>query len=228
MPSSRAVLALLLMVGAALPLRAQDSTVARAPRPVEIWGGLAQNSPQWGLLGETPGMNLAMLAFRFSRPLGNPSASRFTTFHVDVVPIAVMSPPYESAHGDPRVSCRPDALCVFARQLDGGLFPRGSVVGAGITPFGLTTHFRHNRSVSPSIGATAGAMYFNRPTPTTRAARFNFTAAIEIGLRFRRAEAHGYLLSYRLHHISNAKTAAENPGVASHLLTIGLSPRWLP
>lgn len=222
------LIAALLSLCTALPALAQDSTLVRPQRPFEIWGGLAKNSPQWGWLGETPEMNLAMLALRFSRPLGDPSSSRFTTYHVDLVPIAVMSPPYESAHGDPSFNCRPGVLCVFARDLGRGLFPRGSAVGVGITPLGLTTHFRHRSKISPSIGVTAGAMYFDRRVPTTRAARFNFTAALELGLRFRRSDAHGYLLSYRLHHISNATTAPENPGVASHLLTVGLSPSWMP
>lgn len=228
MRKGRCVAAALLAVLAIGPLRAQDSTAATTARQMEVWGGLAQNSPRWGALGETPGMNLAMVALRISVPLSDPDASRFTTYHVDVVPLAVISPSYESAQGDPRVSCRPGVLCVFPRELERGLFPRGSVIGAGVSPLGLTTHFRHDRRVSPSLGMTAGAMFFDRPTPTTRAGRFNFTAAIELALRFRRAEGNEVVLTYRLHHISNARTAAENPGVASHLLSFGLRPRWRP
>ncbi len=205
-------------------LHAQDSTTVTPARHFELWAGVAQNSPQWGELGEAPGMNLAVVALRLSRPIGRQSASRQMTYHMDLVPIAVISPSYESARGTPGVTCRPDALCVFPRELEPGLFPRGSVLGVGATPLGLTTLFRANRAVSPSVGVTGGALYFERPTPTTRAGRFNFTAAIELGLLFRRPDGRAFALTYRLHHISNAQTAAENPGVASHLLTLGLRP----
>lgn len=215
--------AILAFVSAA-PVRAQDSTHAQPAREFELWAGVAQDSPRWGALGETPGMNLALVALRFSHPLGSGTPSRSTTYHFDLVPIAIISPSYESAPPSSGIVCRPGALCVIAREQDPGLFPRGSVLGVGIAPLGLTTHFRRNRAVSTSLGMTGGGMYFERPTPTTRAGRTNFTASVELGLQFNRPEGHAFLLTYRLHHISNARTAAENPGVASHLITFGLRP----
>ena len=32
----------------------------------------------------------------------------------------------------------------------------------------------------------------------------------------------GITVSYRFHHLSNASTAGENPGLASHLVSIGI------
>lgn len=218
------IVAAFLALATAAPVRAQDSTHTPPVRDFELWAGVAQDSPRLGALGETPGMNLALIALRFSRPMGSGSSARRTTYHVDIVPVAIISPSYESARASSGADCRPDALCVIAREQGSGFFPGGSILGVGISPLGLTTHFRRDRAVSPALGLTGGAMYFDAPTPTTRAGRANFTASLELGLHFNRPEGHAYLLTYRLHHISNARTAPENPGVASHLFTFGLRP----
>lgn len=210
---------------AGTPLAAQEMRSLQPTRELEFWGGLAQGSPQWGILGETPGMNLAIFAFRIARPIGGPAvvgASRSTTFHVDLIPFALISPPYVSLEGRPGVDCARDTLCVAQQDRGPGLFPNGSATGIGFSPIGFTTHFRQNRTLSPSFGVTGGALLFHRAAPTTRAAHFNFTAAIEAGVRVGPPDRTGVLLIYRFHHISNAGMAPENPGVASHLFTIGL------
>lgn len=217
----------------AIALRAPHAQEVRALAPVrelELWGGLAQGSPQLGILGETPNMNFAMVALRISRPLvGLSTATRSTMVHLDIIPFALLSPPYTSLSGTNDPACRPDALCLEPATNAPGLFPNGSAVGIGITPLGITTHFRQDRTLSPSIGVTGGALLFDRAAPTTAGARFNYTAAVEAGLRIGRPARTGLVLTYRFHHISNAGMARENPGVASHLLTFGLrSARSVP
>jgi len=210
----------------AIAVRAPEAQEVRGGTPVrelEIWGGVAQGSPQLGILGETPNMNFAMVALRISRPLvGLSSLTRATMVHLDIIPFALLSPPYTSLTGTNDPDCRPDALCLEPATNAPGLFPNGSAVGVGITPLGITTHFRQDRTWSPSIGVTGGALLFDRAAPTTAGARFNYTAAVEAGLRIGRPDRTGIVLTYRFHHISNAGMARENPGVASHLLTLGL------
>jgi hypothetical protein len=240
----------LLIAGALLPapLRAQEAPhpAADAPAPSgisprnaprsaprsgrELWGGLAQGSPSWGVLGEAPGMNLGLVGLRFSRPLGGASGggtdgpppalpSRVTEWHVDLVPLAVLSTPYRSLRGT-GVACPQARLCVAPPTSGPALFPRGSAFGFGVNPAGLTTRFRNDRRVSPSLGVAVGGILFDRRVPTTGASRANFTAAIEAGVRVGPPEGRGIALGYRFHHISNGGTAGENPGVASHLLTL--------
>lgn len=218
-PTLRRVLALMLLAAAAAD--AQEVREMTPVRELELWGGLAQGSPQLGILGETPNMNLALVALRISRPIGTrTSRSRSMMMHLDIIPFALLSPPYTSLRNDP--DCSPDALCLEPATNAPGLFPNGSAVGFGITPLGVTMHFQQDRTVSPSIGVTGGALLFDRAAPTTNGARFNYTAAIEAGIRIGRPDRVGLLLSYRFHHISNAGMALENPGIASHLLTFGL------
>lgn len=197
---------------------------------IELWGGLAQGSPSWGVLGEAPGMNFGVLGLRFSRELGarvrsstsEPMpvvASRITEWHFDLVPLAMLSTPYRSLRGS-GVTCPRRALCVAPLSDDTALFPSGSAYGFGVNPLGITTRFRNDRKLSPSIGMAVGGILFDRRVPTTGASGANFTAAIEAGLRIGAPGEPGVALAYRFHHISNGGTAAENPGVASHLVTL--------
>lgn len=219
----RTFAACLLLVSATALTEAQEVSRITRVRELEIWGGLAQGSPRLGVLGETPNMNFAMVALRISQPVRRLSSPHRTTMmHLDIIPFALLSPPYTSLTGPNAADCRPGALCLEPATNAPGLFPNGSAVGVGITPLGITTHFREDRRISPSLGVTGGALLFDRAAPTTAGARFNYTAALEAGVRIGRPDRTGVVITYRFHHISNAGMARENPGVASHLLSFGL------
>lgn len=205
---------------------AQDVTDAMRRRIVfEVWAGMARGSPRWGVLGETPALDFAAFGLRFSRRIGDAdgrmSPSRWTELHTDLVPLARMSPPYISL-GPNAPQCRRGQLCVRRSTPEGSVLAVGAATGAGIAPLGITTRFRHDTRLSPSFGATGGALWFDRKVPTTAGSRFNFTAALEAGLRFGPPDQPAITLAYRFHHISNAGTARENPGLASHLIAFGI------
>ena len=219
---------------ASAPLQAQDSAVVALrshPLTVELWGGLASNSPRWGLLGAAPQMNLALTSVRFAQVVGEPSFLGNGTrleYTFDLIPVAKLSTPFRSARGTGAPCPRSD-LCVFPQaDQSGRLFPDGSALGFGFNPAGLTARFRPDRRVSPTVGFAVGALYFDRPVPTTRATRFNFTASGEAGLRIGPPDGMGVTVTYRFHHLSNAGTSEENPGVASHLVTLGFRFRRPP
>lgn len=217
-------------LAAALVMSLAPGTVAQAQwGSVEAWGGLAWDSPSWGILGNVPEMNFALVGLRFSRLLGGgdgSTPSRMTEFSFDLVPVALTSPPYVSLRGA-ATPCPPRSLCALRPNVrSGGPFPEGSAYGFGVNPAGLTTRFRADRHVSPSLGLNVGGLWFDRHVPTSKSSRFNFTASLEAGLRVGPPDAAGVTITYRFHHLSNAGTAGENPGLASHLLSVGiLSPR---
>lgn len=194
---------------------------------LEVWGGLAIGSPSWGVLGEAPAMNLGLVGIRFHHALGDSASAgsgRVTEFVADLIPVARLSTPYVSLRGT-GYPCEPGHLCVAPHLARGsGVFPRGSAFGIGINPAGILTRWRADRLISPFLGMVVGGLFFDRATPTTQSTRFNFTAAIETGLRLSLPGQHPtFVLTYRLHHLSNAGTGRENPGIASHLFTIGLT-----
>ncbi|MBP7551758.1 MAG: acyloxyacyl hydrolase [Gemmatimonadaceae bacterium] len=220
------VLAMTALLFDAATAGAQSERLDPRKGALEFWGALSGRSPQWGILGETPHMRFGQLAVRLSRPIGARAAEgEFPTLEwtIDVIPLARLSPPLVSLRGA-GVPCPTAALCVLPPDpADGsGLFPPGAPLGAGIAPLGLVRRFHRRGPVSPWIGVSGGALLFSERVPTTQAAQFNFTASAEVGLRFGPPTERGITLAYRFHHISNAGTAGENPGVASHLLMVGM------
>lgn len=223
---TRRAAALLVASMIALVLPARPAAAQQPLGGWEVWGGFGARSPQWGILGETPDMRFGQLALRWTRALGESVRADELPrleWSVDIVPLAMLSTPLVSLRGT-GVPCHRAALCVLphGEEEEGEAFPPGSPYGVGITPLGLTRRFNRAAKVSPWLGINGGALYFSDRVPTTKAARFNFTASAEFGLRFGRPAEQGLTIAYRFHHISNASTAGENPGVASHLITVGL------
>lgn len=199
----------------------------------EMWAGGANNSPQLGILGEAPGMRFGVVAFRWSSALRPPVADGALPsleWTMDFVPMARMSPPLRSLRGTGQ-PCTTASLCVAPpdpRDRE-TWFPTGSPYGVGIAPVGVVKRFRTASRLSPFLAVTGGALLFDQRVPTTQASQFNFTASAEAGLRFGPPTERGITLTYRFHHISNAGTAGENPGLASHLITVGVHrPRTPP
>lgn len=176
-------------------------------------------------------MRYGQVAVRLTHALGAPPAEGelpALEWTVDLIPFARLSPSLVSLRGTGQ-PCLTAALCVLrpAPRSGSSFFPPGSPVGLGVTPIGLTRRFNRASRFAPFVGVTGGALWFDRPVPTTKASRFNFTASAEFGVRLGPPGEPGITLSYRFHHLSNAGTAGENPGVASHLFSIGMhQPRF--
>lgn len=219
--------ALLLVLGALCVARGIDAQSAvRQAGAFELWAGLSNESPQWGILGETPGMRFGMLALRWTRALGAPVEANVlpaTEWTVDLIPLARMSPPLTSLTGS-GLSCPRASLCVAPQDPadQQGYFPPGSPLAVGIAPLGVTRRFFRMSRASPFVGVNGGMLVFTERVPTSRASRANFTASAEIGVRFGPPAEPAITLSYRFHHISNAGVVTENPGLASHLIAVGL------
>jgi hypothetical protein len=204
---------------------APDSNAAPTPayHGVEIWTGRATHSSRWGFLGDTPNVNLALLAVRWTTPIRASSRS-VLEYTVDVVPVAVLSPPLSTGPGAESASghCEGDecALYPLART-----FPPGSAFGVGVSPLGLTWVFLPARRIRPVLATTGGLIWFDRRVPTTGAARINFAGTAEAGFRAALNERADLTAAYRFHHISNAGLARENSALASHVFSLGVRVR---
>jgi hypothetical protein len=178
----------LVLLGALCAMReagAQPSV--RQAGAFELWAGLSNESPQWGILGETPGVRFGMLALRWTRALGAPveaNALPATEWTVDLIPLARMSPPLTSLSGS-GLSCPRASLCVAPQDPadQQGYFPPGSPLAFGVAPLGFTRRFLRTSRVSPFVGANGGMLVFTERVPTSRASRMNFTASAEVGVR---------------------------------------------
>ncbi len=212
---------LLLLLGPRALAAQADAT--RPPRGhFEVWGGFARGSSEWGALGETPGMNLGLIALRWSSPLGQPRAvGAIPRWEIsfDVIPLARISTPLRSFR-----PCLVGPICVLPPPPNGdeGFFPDESPFAVGVNPIGLTRRFSLTPILTSTIGATAGALLFGEPVPTTAASAFNFTASLELGVRIGRPTGRTFSVTYRALHLSNGGLRFENPAVLSHVVSLGL------
>jgi hypothetical protein len=225
------VVALALTVPSGAGAQASDSTAGGAAPltdrlgrwGVEAWAAYSSRSTDMGVLGNMPGQRLALVAARLTRRL---AASRGATldYTLDVLPVARLSPPLKNNVAR-RPVCAVDVPCEVSaaeRVVLGAA--SGTATGAGIAPLGLAVVFRPASALQLRVGATGGVLWFDRAVPTTSARRLNATGAVEAGAQLVGRRGHGVLLAYRFHHLSNAGTAADNPGLGSHMLSLGA--RW--
>ena len=167
-----------------------------------------------GVLGRHGGISLGLAGLRMNRVL-RASDSSITSYTLDLLGARVT--PLVNYSDNAVIVCPPPKYdCVHVPVVASGF---------GITPLGLTTIFRPSARVQWRLGANGGAVMLDRPAPSNRSARFNFTAAIEGGFQFVRSDGAGVLVVYRLHHLSNAGRADDNLAMLSHVISIGMN--WL-
>jgi len=95
--------------------------------------------------------------------------------------------------------------------------------GGGISPLGQKINFMPRRRVQPYIAANAGFLFFTQPVPSNGATMFNFTFEAGGGVEFYSKPGRSWAIDLRVHHLSNAYTAVENPGVDSAMVRLAYS-----
>jgi len=115
-----------------------------------------------------------------------------------------------------------------ATQIGGDWFmsagtPRERTVGVGVKPLALRA-WVGNGPVRLEGDVSAGVLLFASPMLAANAARFNFVAEADLGVRLALPDGRRMVVGYRRHHLSNGGLAEVNPGLNSHVVYVGL---WL-
>jgi hypothetical protein len=131
---------------------------------------------------------------------------------VEVVPVALLSDPGE--------------VYFLPNQKVPSFRAGATTYGGGLTPLGMQINFRNGRRVQPFFDAHGGALYFTRQEPVPNSSQFNFTFNFGTGLQVFTGRRSSLLVGYKYHHISNANTATENPGVDNNEVYAGYLWRW--
>jgi hypothetical protein len=97
------------------------------------------------------------------------------------------------------------------------------VFGAGAAPFGLKLYVGSSHNLRFYGAGAIGGLWFTRHMPVPQARRFNILAEAGGGFELMRPSGRAVQLGYKFHHLSNANTAASNPGLDSHVFYLGLS-----
>jgi hypothetical protein len=153
-----------------------------------------------------------VLALRYSRELLS-LGSVSVHFQPEILPAAVVTanPEYEEVELGAG-----DETFLF-RTITG----YGPVYGAGIAPLALEVRGRLYRRLDLIVGGSLGFLIFTRNTPVPDARALNATFDAGVGLRFALDERRRIIAGYRFHHLSNAWSARQNPGLDAQLFYAG-------
>ena len=95
---------------------------------------------------------------------------------------------------------------------------RDIVTGIGFSPIGFEIQQKLKNKLELLLSTTGGFILTDKKFPTDKGRRLNYAFAISPGLIFIMDKTLSILLGYKFHHISNAQTGSENPGIDSNFI----------
>jgi hypothetical protein len=98
---------------------------------------------------------------------------------------------------------------------------RGPVAGFAVSPIGFEGQLRMTSRWRAYGAGAAGVVWFSRDVPTAYSRRFNYTVEVGGGLIWQTAPKAALRLGYKFHHLSNAYTAPNNPGIDGAVFLLG-------
>jgi hypothetical protein len=99
----------------------------------------------------------------------------------------------------------------------------GPVAGAGISPIAIQGQLKVSSRVRLYAGGAAGAIWFTRDVPVVESRAFNYTFEFGGGLRWQLRSRESLRIGWKFHHLSNAYSARQNPGLDAAVVVIGYS-----
>ena len=169
--------------------------LAKGTNEFGLWAGGSPDSSR--IFGDTEDRKLVLFGLRYGRIL---AAWDWVSleYTLDIFPAAVVFEPDRVRRGS------------------------STIYGAGLSPLGLKVNFGQSW-IQPFVAASVGFLYFEDDIPVPDSSRFNFTPEFGLGLQFFLTPKQALTLGYKLHHMSNADTSRNNPGMDSHVIYIGFS-----
>jgi hypothetical protein len=224
LPRRASALATLLLAAAAGSLAAQEAdaepaadsaSTPGAAWTAEVWAGYGNNSTLQLHLGEIAGVDVAFTAIGASRRLAGTSRVELRQT-VELLPaVLVSSLSWDIVSAD----CPTGRRC----RVPSGFNSTGGVYGIGATPIGLETRWRLADAAHLFAGGRGGAVWFGGDVPLEGGGRVHYFGGVGAGLRLRVAGTTWLRIGYEAHHLSNANTAPQNPGMDWHVWNVGIS-----
>jgi len=189
--------------------RFSASRFHRGLTELSIWSGYSFGSISGKFLAITPGRQFAIVGLQYGRILvaGEKVALAYT---FDVIPMAMVT-------NNPQTEVTGEGI--FSTEY----VRRKSVYGLGLAPMGLKFYFFQAKWFKFFANASSGFLTFLNEVPVEKARKFNFTFDLGLGAQITTGSHCALTLGYKLHHLSNAKTAHSNPGLDSSVFYLGVS-----
>lgn len=163
-----------------------------------VSGAYSSNSVE--LLGKTGNSQTQMFSFGFQRSFIEYSPTKHLWYTAEFIPYIHYSYPKRDENNR-----------------------RVNRSGFGISPIGLLLTNTRSKWISPNFQITGGVVIMEDNFPTNQSQSLNYTFDITIANRFTINELIHISAGYKFHHISNAETGLQNPGLDSNFLFLTLS-----
>jgi len=173
-----------------------DFALVKGTNEFGVWAGGSPGTTTF--IGRTEDRRLLLVGLRYGRVLGA----------------------WESVSLEYTLDLFPAAVVFGSDRFSGG---KSSIYGAGISPLGFKINFGQRSWIKPFFAASVGILYFQDDVPVRDSSRLNFTPELGLGVQFFLAPKNAVTVGYKFHHISNANTARNNPGMDSHVIYAGFS-----
>ncbi len=95
---------------------------------------------------------------------------------------------------------------------------KADIIGFGISPFGVHLEHQLTNRFSFISGSSGGFALVERNFPTDKGRKLNFMFDLSTSILTKVADHLSFALGYKFHHISNANTGSQNPGIDSNFL----------
>lgn len=90
----------------------------------------------------------------------------------------------------------------------------------GLSPLGVRINIAPRKRLQPFVVGNAGFLVSTHDIPYANSARFNFTFEFGVGLELFHNHSRSIAAEYRIHHLSNAYRAYNNPGIDNQIVKL--------
>jgi hypothetical protein len=185
--------------------------------PLPVWWvgpyfGTAHNSPGGDKWGSIADRDHYMIGIRGSAPVMR--WGRFSlAFAPEVVPVMIITnnPTY-------RTVTVTTGGTAHQTEVDDGAAP---VYGIGFSPLGTEVLFRATPRLQGYAAMAVGVLWFTRDVPVANSKAYNYTIELGGGVLWEYQPRRRLRIGYMFHHLSNAWSATENPGLDGDVFYLG-------
>jgi len=208
--NQRGPVTILLIALAATRAQAQSTELDTPPRwAIAPYVGVARHSLVGTHLGVIPDRDHVFVGIHLTAALWRTRRLTFA-FAPEVVPLLVITnnPIYEIVDTfDGR------------HEFEVG---RGPVTGFAVSPIGFEGQLGVGHAWRAYATSAVGAVWFTRDVPVAYSRRFNYTFEVGGGALWQFRPRTSLRVGYKFHHLSNAFTALQNPGIDGAVFLAGI------
>lgn len=190
------VLSILFFISENTAINAQEK-LRNQPLQFQLWSGYSFESVY--LLGKTRNATSGIIGIGFRKPIRMYNKGALLYYTADIIPFIHYDYPKRDADDK---------------------FVKNS--GFGFSPVGFLFEKSINSSFSYQLGISGSFILIDENFPTDKGRKLNFTFDPTFSLLTKISKSFNLVTGYKFHHISNAQTGIENPGLDSNFLFLSL------